>query len=246
MGVDFEDYDNDGLPDVFIYALGNQKYALFHNVKGSFEYVTSPSGVGGITMQHSGWGAKFFDYDNDGWKDLFVGQGHVMDNIELTQPSLRHNEPFLLIRNTGGKFQDVTRQSGEAMLVPRPARGVAFGDLDNDGFIDLAINCNNQPAVILRNQGGNGNHWLLINTVGTGSNRDGIGARIRLVGESGAQQFVTVSTASSYLSANDKRAHFGLGKDKIARLVEITWPSGTVQKLENVKADQILTVTEGK
>jgi enediyne biosynthesis protein E4 len=246
MGLDFEDYDNDGLPDVFIDALGNQKYALFHNVKGSFEYVTSPSGVGGITMQHSGWGAKFFDYDNDGWKDLFVGQGHVMDNIELTQPSLRHTEPFLLMRNTGGKFQDVTRQSGEAMLTPRPARGVAFGDLDNDGCIDLAINCNNQPAVILRNQGGTGNHWLLINTVGTASNRDGIGARIRLVGESGAQQFVTVSTASSYLSANDKRAHFGLGKDRTARLIEITWPSGTVQKLENVKADQILTVTEVK
>jgi enediyne biosynthesis protein E4 len=246
MGVDFEDYDNDGLPDVFIDALGNQKYALFHNVKGSFEYVTSPSGVGGITMQHSGWGAKFFDYDNDGWKDLFVGQGHVMDNIELTQPSLRHMEPLLLMRNTGGKFQDVTRQSGEAMLTPRPARGVAFGDLDNDGFIDLAINCNNQPAVILRNQGGNGNHWLVINAVGTASNRDGIGARIRLVGQSGAQQFVTVSTASSYLSASDKRAHFGLGKDQTARLVEITWPSGTVQKLENVKADQILTVTEVK
>jgi len=246
MGLDFEDYDNDGLPDVFIDALGNQKYALFHNVKGSFEYVTSPSGVGGITMQHSGWGAKFLDYDNDGWKDLFVGQGHVMDNIELTQPSLRYTEPFLLMRNTGGKFQDVTRQSGEAMLTARPARGVAFGDLDNDGFIDLAINCNNQPAVVLRNQGGNGNHWLVINTVGTASNRDGIGARIRLVGESGAQQFIMVSTASSYLSASDKRAHFGLGKDKTARLVEITWPSGTVQKLENVKADQILTVTEVK
>jgi hypothetical protein len=246
MGLDFEDYDNDGLPDVFIDALGNQKYALFHNVKGSFEYVTSPSGVGGITMQHSGWGAKFLDYDNDGWKDLFVGQGHVMDNIELTQPSLRYTEPFLLMRNTGGKFQDVTRQSGEAMQTPRPARGVACGDLDNDGFIDLAINCNNQPAVVLRNQGGNGNHWLVINTVGTASNRDGIGARIRLVGESGAQQFITVSTASSYLSASDKRAHFGLGKDKTARLVEITWPIGTVQKLENVKADQILTVTEVK
>ncbi|HXI39597.1 MAG TPA: ASPIC/UnbV domain-containing protein, partial [Bryobacteraceae bacterium] len=109
-----------------------------------------------------------------------------------------------------------------------------------------AVNCNNQPPVILQNQGGNGNHWLLINTVGTASNRDGIGARIRVVGESGTQQFVMVSTASSYLSASDKRAHFGLGKDKAARLVEITWPSGTVQKLENVKADQILTVTEGK
>jgi len=244
MGLDFADYDNDGLPDIFIDALGNQKYALFHNTKGTFEYVTSPAGVGGITQQHSGWGAKFFDYDNDGWKDLFVGQGHVMDNIELTQPSLKHLEPALLMRNVNGKFQDVTRQSGEALLVARAARGVAFGDLDNDGFLDLAINCNNQPAVILRNQGGNGNHWLLVDTVGTAGNRDGIGARIRLVGESGLAQYAVVSTASSYLSSNDKRVHFGLGKDKAARLVEITWPGGTVQKIENVKADQVLTVKE--
>ena len=244
MGLDFADYDNDGSPDVFIDALGSQKYALFHNTKGSFEYVTSPTGVGGITLQHSGWGAKFFDYDNDGWKDLFVGQGHVMDNIELTQPSLRHLESLLLMRNAGGKFQDVTKQSGEAMLVPRAARGVAFGDLDNDGFLDIAINCNDRPAVLLRNQGGNGNHWLIINTVGTTSNRDGIGARVRLVSESGLEQYGMISTASSYLSANDKRAHFGLGKDKTARLIEITWPSGTVQRLENVKADQILKVEE--
>ena len=244
MGLDFADYDNDGLPDIFIDALGNQKYALFHNTKGTFEYVTSPAGVGGITKQHSGWGAKFFDYDNDGWKDLFVGQGHVLDNIELTQPSLKHLEPSLLMRNVNGKFQDVTRLSGEALLVARAARGVAFGDLDNDGFLDLAINCNNQPAVILRNQGGNGNHWLLVDTVGTAGNRDGIGARIRLMGESGLAQYAMVSTASSYLSSNDKRVHFGLGKDKAARLVEITWPGGTVQKIENVKADQVLTAKE--
>src|SRR6202034_1436957 len=244
MGLDFEDYDNDGLPDVFIDALGSQRYALFRNAKDGFEYVTSTTGVGGITLQHSGWGAKFFDYDNDGWKDLFVGQGHVMDNIELTQPNLKHLERCLLMRNVAGNFQDVTQQSGEALLAPRPARGVAFGDLDNDGFVDLAINCNNQPAVILRNQGGNGNHWLSINTVGASSNRDGIGARIRVVGESGLQQWAMVSTASSYLSANDKRAHFGLGKDKMARLVEVAWPSGAVQRMESVKADQILTIRE--
>jgi len=246
MGLDFADYDNDGLPDVFIDALGSQKYALFHNVKAGFEYVTQPTGVGGISLQHSGWGTKFFDYDNDGWKDLFVGQGHVMDNIELTQPTLRHLEPFLLMRNVSGKFQDVTRQSGDAMIEPRAARGVAFGDLDNDGFIDVAVNCNNRPAVILRNQGANGNHWLLIDTTGSTSNRDGIGARIRLVGESGLEQFAMVSSASSYLSANDKRVHFGLGQDRRARLLEIHWLSGIVQKLEGVAADQILKVTEPK
>ncbi len=246
MGLDFEDYDNDGLPDIFIDALGNQRYALFHNTQNRFEYVTSPTGLGTVTLEHSGWGAKFFDYDNDGWKDLFVGQGHVMDNVELTQPNLRHLEPCLLMRNVNGKFQDVTRQSGEALQVPRSARGVAFGDLDNDGFVDLVINCNNQRAVLLHNEGGNGNHWLSINTIGTTSNRDGIGARIRVVTESGLQQWATVSTASSYLSSNDKRVHFGLGQDKTARLVEITWPSGITQKLERVNADQVLTVREAR
>jgi len=246
MGLDFEDYDNDGLPDIFIDALGNQKYALFHNAKDHFEYVTSPAGVGGITMQHSGWGAKFIDYDNDGWKDLFVGQGHVIDNIELTQPNLRHLEPCLLMRNLNGRFEETTNRGGQALLVPRAARGVAFGDLDNDGFLDLAINCNNQRAVLLHNQGGNGNHWLLIDTVGASSNRDGIGARIRVVAESGIEQWGTVSTASSYLSASDKRVHFGLGKDRIAQMVEITWPSGAVQKIHDVKADRVLTVREPK
>jgi hypothetical protein len=246
MGLDFEDYDNDGLPDIFIDALGNQKYALFHNTKGRFEYVSPAAGVGRITLQHSGWGTKFFDYDNDGWKDLFVGQGHVMDNIELTQPHLKYLEPCMLMRNVKGKFEDVTNRGGNALLIPRSARGVAFGDLDNDGFVDLAINCNNGRAVILRNQGGNGNHWLSINTVGATSNRDGIGALIRVVSESGLQQWAMVSTASSYLSAHDKRVHFGLGQDKIARLVEITWPGGAVQKIENVKSDQILIVREAQ
>jgi len=147
------------------------------------------------------------------------------------------------MRNLNGRFQDVTEISGEPLLVPRASRGVAFGDLNNDGFIDLAINCNNQPAVVLQNQGGNGNHWLSVNTVGAQSNRDGIGARIRLVSESG-QQWATVSTASSYLSSNDKRVHFGLGRDKAAKLIEIAWPSGRVQKLENAEADQFLTVHE--
>jgi hypothetical protein len=243
MGVDFSDYDNDGWPDVFIDALGVQKYALFRNAKGSFEYVTNPTGIGAITLRHSGWGAKFIDYDNDGWKDLFIGQGHVMDNIELTQPFLRSIEPPLLLRNVAGKFEDVSAASGEVFSVALAARGVAFGDLDNDGFLDVAINCNHGQAVILRNQG-NANHWLMVNTVGTASNRDGAGAGLRVVGESGLEQHAIVSTAGSYLSASDKRVHFGLGADRIVRLLEITWPSGAVQRLEAVAADQILTVYE--
>lgn len=246
MGVDFQDYDNDGWPDVFVNALANQKYALFRNLKGSFEYATGPSGIGGITMLHSGWGAKFVDYDNDGRKDLFVGQGHVMDNIELTQPGLRYLEPPLLMRNRDGKFEDVSKRSGAPFQVPSAARGIAVGDLDNDGFPDIAINCNNQNAILLRNMGGNGNHWLLVNTIGTVSNRDGIGAQLRLVSESGLEQYSVVSTAGSYMSSSDKRVHFGLGSDKIVRLLEIRWPSGIVQRLEKIGADQILTVREEK
>jgi hypothetical protein len=206
--------------------------------------MSGPSGVAGITVLRSGWGAKFIDFDNDGWKDLFVAQGHVMDNIELTQPSFRYLEPLLLMRNVKSKFQDVSKQSGPAFAVLRAGRGAAFGDLDNDGNVDIVINCNNQEAVVLRNQGETHNNWLLVNTVGTAGNRDGIGARIHLATESGPDQYLLVSATGSYLSASDKRAHFGLGSNKVARLVEITWPSGVVQRLENVAANQILQVRE--
>ncbi len=245
MGTDFQDYDNDGWPDVFVNALANQRYGLFRNVSGAFEYVSGPSQVAALTQQHSGWGAKFADFDNDGWKDLFVGQGHVMDNIELTQPSLKYLEPPLLLRNAGnGKFVDVSARSGDIFRTPLAARGAAFGDLNNDGFLDVAINCNERPAVILRNEGGNGNHWLMLDLVGSASNRDGIGAKIRVVSESGLVQHAMVSRAGSYLSSNDKRAHFGLGGSKRASLVEIAWPSGTLQKLKDVTGDRILKVEE--
>jgi len=245
MGVDLADYDNDGWPDLFVNALANQRYAVFHNDKGrGFEYASDRTGVGAITMLHSGWGARFFDYDNDGWKDLFVAQGHVMDNIELTQPSVKYREPLLLMRNVSGKFENVSERSGDAFQQPFAARGVAVGDLNNDGSLDIAVNCNNGPALILMNQGGSGNHWLLINTVGAASNRDGIGARIQLATASGLTQHAYVSTAGSYLSSGDKRVHFGLGKEDRIRSLEIAWPSGKVQRMENIAADQILTIRE--
>jgi enediyne biosynthesis protein E4 len=244
MGVSFDDYDNDGWPDVFVGDLANQMYALFHNQKGHFEYVTGLTGLARTTISHSGWGTKFFDYDNDGWKDLFVAQSHVMDNVELSLPALHYREPMLLLRNNHGRFEDVSGQSGEVFKLPLVARGAAFGDLDNDGFVDIAVHCLEGTSLVLRNQGGNGNHWLLINTVGTVSNRDGIGAVVRVVSESGVEQYAMVKTSGSYFSASDKRVHFGLGAEKIARLVEITWPSGIMQRLTNVRADQILTVKE--
>lgn len=244
MGADFADYDNDGWPDIFADALATQRYAIFHNVKGAFDYVSDSSRVAAASNLHSGWGAKFIDYDNDGWKDLFVGQGHVMDNIELTQPHLRYLEPPMLLRNNKGVFIDVSAQAGPAFHKPWAARGVAFGDLNNDGWVDVVINCNNQPAVILENERVGGNHWLIVDTRGTSSNRDGIGARIRLVTASGPDQYAMVTTGGSYISSNDKRVHFGLGANRTAKLLEITWPSGKVQKLENVAADRIITITE--
>ena len=236
MGADFADYDNDGWPDVFINALANQRYGLFRNLKDRFEYVTGGTGVGRITARHSGWGTRFLDYDNDGWLDLFVGQGHVMDNIELTQPSVRYLEPPLLMRNVKGKFEDVSIESGEIFQIPLAARGTAFGDLDNDGFPDIAINCNDRPAVILRNKG-NTNHWLTVNIQDRA-----IGARVKLITESGAVLERLVSTAGSYLSASDPRVTFGLGQDRRIRSLEITWPDNTTRKLENLEPGRIVTV----
>jgi enediyne biosynthesis protein E4 len=243
MGADFGDYENRGWPSMFVNALANQKYKLFRNEKGKFEEVTDSIEIGALTMEHSGWGTKWIDFDNDGWLDLFVAQGHVMDNIESTEPRLRYREPPLLLKNERNRFRDMSAVGGPAFRNPIAARGAAFGDLDNDGLVDIAINCNNGPALILRNRSNSDNHWLSLNLIGSVSNRDAIGAKIRLVSD-GTQQMRFVSTAGSYVSASDKRVHFGLGASKRAQSIEITWPSGTVQRLESIPADQILTVRE--
>ena len=245
MGTDFADYNNDGNPDIFINALAHQRYALFRNEGELFEYVSGPTGVSGITSMHSGWGTKFLDYDNDGLKDIFVAQGHVMDNIELTQPDLTYEEPFVLMRNWGDGFKDVSDRSGEAFSVHRAARGAAIADLDNDGFLDIVVNCKDQRAVVLRNEG-NGNNWLVLNLKGLKSNLDAIGARVRMVGKPGTEQHLMVSAAGSYLSSGDRRLHFGLGSSEQALLVEIEWPSGLLQTLKNVQANQILNVSEAR
>ncbi len=246
MGVDFADYDNDGWPDVFVNALALQKYALFRNLKGIFEYVSGASGLGAVTSLHSGWGARFFDYDNDGWRDLLVGQGHVMDNIELTQPHLRYLEPLLLLHNTRGKFDDVSAQAGPVFGTPLAARGVAFGDLNNDGLVDFVVNNNNRAPLVVQNQTSGSNHWLLVHLTGSRSNRDAIGARLRLVPQTGPEQHAMVSTCSSYLSASDPRVHFGLGPSPMIRLLEISWPSGQTQRLENLRPDRLLDIQEPK
>jgi hypothetical protein len=246
MGVDFEDYDNDGNPDIVITNLSDQKYALYHNSgNGSFTYETGPSGLGMVTRPYAGWGVKFMDYDNDGWKDLFVAQGHVMDTIQLTFPHLRYLQPPLLLHNEAGKkFVDVSAESGAVFKQKWAARGLAVGDLRNNGALDLVVSTNNGPAYVLRNQGGARNHWLTLQLEGRKSNRDGIGAEVKIVSESGASQYATASTSGSYLSACDRRVHFGLGAGTVVKSIEIRWPSGILQRLENVTANQILTVVE--
>jgi hypothetical protein len=244
MGIAFADYANDGTPGIVVTTLANQGYALFQNRNRLYTYVTEPSRLGEISLRHSGWGVSWLDFDNDGWKDLFVAQSHVMDNIERTEPGLHYAEAPLLARNVGGRFIDVSASAGQPFQEAMAARGSAVGDLNNDGWEDLVINCNECGAKILLNGGGNGNHWFTVDTVGTVSNRDGLGARVRLVSEAGKQQWAYVSRAGSYLSSNDKRVHFGLGSERLVRLIEVTWPSGIVQKIVNVTADQMITVRE--
>ena len=243
MGTDFSDYDNDGRPDIVVTDLSNERYMLFrNNGDGTFRDVTNRSGLGSATLSFAGWSTRFFDYDNDGWKDLFVAQSHVMDTIEKTSPNLRYLQPPLLLRNESGHFVRVA--PGEAFQVPWAGRGAAFGDIDNDGDIDVVASNAGQKAYVLRNDGGNRGNWIRIETVGKKSNRDGIGSRVKVVGASGLTQYFTVNTAVGYLSASDKRVLAGLGADSTATLVEIRWPSGIVQKFENVRAGQTLKAIE--
>jgi enediyne biosynthesis protein E4 len=244
MGVDFADYGNDGLPDLVVTDLANQMYALYqNNGDGSFNYASYSSGLGPMTRMHSGWGIRFIDYDNDGWKDLLIAQGHDLDTIELTAPNLRYREPMLLARNTGEGFVDVSADSGRIFQQAWAARGMATGDIDNDGRLDAVVTTNDGPAYILHNETVAQNHWLVLKLVGHQSNRDAIGAEIKLLTSKGPQ-FAIVTTAGSYLSSSDKRVHFGLGPENNALSLEIRWPSGIVQSLKDVRGDQILQVEE--
>jgi hypothetical protein len=244
MGVDFEDYDNDGWPDLIVTDLANQRYAIFRNLgNGTFDYASFSTGISSMTMYNSGWGVRFMDYDNDGNKDLFIAQSHVLDTIEFELPNLHYREPPQLARNTGKGFVSVAAQSGEVFQQKWVGRGLAIGDINNDGKEDVVITTNDGPAHVLINQTPTENHWIVLNLIGTKSNRDGIGATVKVVtGQS--TQLGTVTTASSYQSSSDKRLHFGLGSSSVVKSIEIRWPSGIKQVLENVKANQFLNITE--
>jgi hypothetical protein len=244
MGIDFADYDNDGLPDIVVTDLAYQKYALYrNNGDGTFSYVTDTAGLGTMTFLHSGWGMRFLDYDNDGWKDLLIGQAHVMDTIEVNYPQLHYREPMLLARNTGHSFVDLSGESGSVFHESWVSRGLAIGDIDNDGRLDAVVTENGGPAHILHNETLTENHWLTLNLVGHKSNRDAIGAEVKIITAQG-QQSATVTTCGSYLSSGDKRVHFGLGAQLAVKQIDIRWPSGIRQILNEVKGDQILRVDE--
>ena len=244
MGVDFADYNNDGLPDLLVTDLASQMYALYrNNGDGTFTYDSYPSGIGPISLKHSGWGVRFFDYDNDGWKDLLITQGHDLDTIQLTFPDLRYKEPMLLVRNTGKGFVDVSAQAGEVFQKAWVGRGLAIGDIDNDGQLDAVVTTNDGSLHVLHNASPAQNHWLTLELIGHQSNRDAIGAELKVVTAKGSQ-WATVTTTGSYLSSSDKRVHFGLGSESVAERIEIHWPSGIRQILKGVRGDQIMQVQE--
>lgn len=243
MGIDAADYDNDGLIDVFITTLSNETYALFRNAGDlSFVYMTNMTNVGPITMLYSGWGTRFADFDNDGWRDLFVAQSHVLDTIEKTSSYLTYRQSPLLMRNVKGRFVNVSASAGDAFNRRYAARGAAFGDLDDDGDVDVVMVVLDGAPVVLRNQGTK-NRWVGLRLIGTRSNRDASGARVVVTDSAGTRQTFDVSTAGSYLSANDGRLLVGLGENAL-QSVEIRWPSGRVQRVEGLTINRYNTITE--
>ncbi|HYE64415.1 MAG TPA: CRTAC1 family protein [Pyrinomonadaceae bacterium] len=244
MGVDTADYDNDGHPDVIITTLSNETYPLYlNNGDSTFSYVTNSSGVGQITLLYSGWGTRFIDADNDGWRDIFVAQGHVLDTIERISSYLTYKQTPLLMRNTGRGFVNVSSSAGASFGVPLAARGAAFGDLNNDGQMDVLISVLDGAPVILRNNGTR-NRWIGLRLVGIKSNRDAAGARVFVTDANGRRQVFDTTNAGSYLSANDPRILVGLGAATGVRSIEIRWPSGRTQLIENPAIDKYHTINE--
>ena len=234
MGVVFQDYDNDGRPDLLVTQLPHEPYGLFHNDgKGLFSAQELEAGFGVLSGNCSGWGVGLEDFDNDGWKDAFIVQGHVFDNVEFYDSSLRYREPPLLALNRKGRFERADVGSN----VPVAGRGAAFGDLNNDGWMDVITTSLGEAPQFYSNRGGEW-HWLTITLRGKRSNRDGFGARVQVNGQT---RFATAT--GSYLSSNDKRLHFGLGPAETAD-IEIKWPSGILQVLRGVKANQFIVIEE--
>ena len=246
MGVDAADYDRSGAPSILISNFSNQMLALYHNEgKGLFVDEAPRSEVGRASLLTLGFSCFFFDYDNDGWPDIFVANGHIDADIERVQVNVKHAEPPHLFRNLGqGKFQEVTKEVGAAFTAPRIARGAAYADIDNDGRLDLLVGTNGGPAVLFHNEGG-ANKSLRVKLVGTKSNRDGIGAVVRVTAGSDSQSQMMRGSVG-YLSSSELVLTFGLAQHEKADAVEIRWPSGQMDRLLNVAVGEMIAVTEGK
>jgi hypothetical protein len=245
MGVDAADYDQDGKPDLYITHLDFELNRLYRNLGGGvFEDRTAIAGFGYQTFQLSGFGVGFIDYDNDGWRDLFLANGHVLDNISLQHPKTSYAEPKVVFRNVAGKFANVTGQLGASLAEPRVSRAAAFADFDNDGDIDVLASNNGQAPQLLRNDGGNRNSWIAVKLAGTRSNRDGYGVKV-VVRAAGRTWVDEHKGGMSYQAAHDPRLHFGLGTADKVDAIEVHWPSGAIDRLSGVRARQVVTVKEG-
>jgi enediyne biosynthesis protein E4 len=245
MGVEFRDLNEDGLADIFVTALSGEAFPLYFNTaERFFSPATYRAGLGFATILMSGWGTGAYDFDNDGHKEIFIANSHLSENIELFGHH-RYRQPNAVFQGSGdGRFRDVSAEAGAAMQRPRAHRGCAFGDLDNDGLVDVVVSVIGEPPEVLYNVTADAGHWLELRLSGTKSNRDGIGATVKLTGESERVQYNHATTAVGYASSSDNRVHFGLGADRTAREIEIRWPSGTTQTLTDVSADQTLEVRE--
>src|SRR5437879_1884311 len=214
--------------------------------KGYFDEVSDEAGITVPTRDVPSFGGGFFDYDSDGWLDLFIANGHVYPEVEQVSPDVRFKQSNSLLHNEGnGKFTETTKLAGRGFQTPYVGRGVAFADFDNDGFMDLVVGNNGDPPLLLHNSGGNGSHFLNFKLVGTKSNRDAMGARVRVLAGS-LSQIREIAGGGSYLSQSDLRAHFGLGKATRAESVEVKWPSGQRQVFHDVEADRFYLIEEGK
>ena len=247
MGVAFGDYNNDGRPDLHVCNFFSETNTFYVNDgQGMFSDITNLVGLATPTITMVSFGTGFLDYDNDGWQDLFVANGHVYPHISLVPAGGAYEQPNQLFRNQQGKrFVDVSARSGPGMALVKTSRGSCLGDYDDDGDVDVfVVNMNDTPS-LLRNDGGNQQHWLTVQVVGTRANRDGVGTRMRL-SAAGQSQWRTVNGASSYMSHSDIRAHFGLGPNERVDRIEITWPDGSTESIQDIPADKLLLVRQGQ